>query len=734
MSKASEITIKTVAGLMVSGAKNVIAQADALLSRAKKEKGPAQAVAFPETAFYLPLANALLGLETKTVADAEKILSAAKALVIKDVPSEDAWGTFLKDSLNAGVAAILCEELISALKYVYGQEPQKDCPGFFPDTILRSLGIQLVDGRMSGIAVILGRAPDSATAVSIVRDLQKRNILTLLGGNVDGVSIIDQLKEGGLQMGLDSYVVPYGRDTLSIVYVLNFAIRAALSFGGIKAGNAKACVDYVRDRVPAFVMLLGGVDEVKAATGAGAIAAGVPIITDLDLPEVRVPGVCAHEECLVKEKDYKKIVQRAVEVRGIKVKVAQIPIPVPFSAAFEGERVRKENMFAQFGVKYSPAFEYLRMKKTSEVEDGKVTVIGPEIDRMQEGSSYPLALVIDVTGRKMSVDYEPILERQIHKFLNYAMGVFHMGQRDMNWIRISKDAKKAGFKMRHLGDILVAKLHDEYGAIVDKAQVTIYTDEKEVMALRPEAMRAFVARDERLAGMTDESVDTFYSCTLCQSFAPDHVCVVSPERLGLCGAYSWLDAKAAHEITPTGGNQPIKKGNAIDAVKGLWKGVNDFVFTASHQHTSQMAAYSIMDSPMTSCGCFECIVAIVPEANGVMIVNREYAGETPVGMKFTTLAGTVGGGNQTPGFLGVGRLYVASRKFISAEGGLKRVVWMPKELKEALSDKLKARCKELGSPELFDKIADETIATDSAALVEYLQKVGHPALAMDPLM
>ncbi|MDD3905405.1 MAG: acetyl-CoA decarbonylase/synthase complex subunit alpha/beta [Candidatus Omnitrophica bacterium] len=734
MSKASEITIKTVAGLMVSGAKKVIAQADALLGRAKKEKGPAQAVAFPETAFYLPLANALLGLETKTVADAEKILSAAKTLVIKDVPSEDAWGTFLKDSLNAGVAAILCEELISALKYVYGQEPQKDCPGFFPDTILRSLGIQLVDGRISGIAVILGRAPDSAIAVSIVRDLQKRNILTLLGGNVDGVSIIDQLKEGGLQMGLDSYVVPYGRDTLSIVYVLNFAIRAALSFGGIKAGNAKACVDYVRDRVPAFVMLLGGVDEVKAATGAGAIAAGVPIITDLDLPEVRVPGVCAHEECLVKEKDYKKIVQRAVEVRGIKVKVAQIPIPVPFSAAFEGERVRKENMFAQFGAKYSPAFEYLRMKKTSEVEDGKVTVIGPEIDRMQEGSNYPLALVIDVTGRKMSVDYEPILERQIHKFLNYAMGVFHMGQRDMNWIRISKDAKKAGFKMHHLGDILVAKLHDEYGAIVDKAQVTIYTDEKEVMALLPEARRAFVARDERLAGMTDESVDTFYSCTLCQSFAPDHVCVVSPERLGLCGAYSWLDAKAAHEITPTGGNQPIKKGNAIDAAKGFWKGVNDFVFTASHQHTSQMAAYSIMDSPMTSCGCFECIVAIVPEANGVMIVNREYAGETPVGMKFTTLAGTVGGGNQTPGFLGVGRLYVASRKFISAEGGLKRVVWMPKELKEVLSDKLKARCKELGSPELFDKIADETIATDSAALVEYLQKVGHPALAMDPLM
>jgi acetyl-CoA synthase len=309
-----------------------------------------------------------------------------------------------------------------------------------------------------------------------------------------------------------------------------------------------------------------------------------------------------------------------------------------------------------------------------------------------------------------------------------------MGQRDMNWIRISKDAKSAGFKIKHFGDILIAKLHDEYGAIVDKAQVTIYTTEKDVKQILPDAKKIYGARDERIAGMSDESVDTFYSCTLCQSFAPDHVCVVSPERLGLCGAYSWLDAKAAHEITPTGGNQPIKKGAVVEAEKGIWQGVNDFVSDKSHQHTTRMAAYSIMDSPMTSCGCFECIVAIVPEANGVMVVNREYTGDTPAGMRFTTLASSVGGGAQTPGFLGVGRLYVVSKKFISAEGGLKRVVWMPKELKEALADRLKVRCREVGDPGLFDKIADESVATDAAALVEHLTKAGHPALSMPPMI
>jgi acetyl-CoA synthase len=407
---------------------------------------------------------------------------------------------------------------------------------------------------------------------------------------------------------------------------------------------------------------------------------------------------------------------------------------VPFSAAFEGERVRKADMSVQFGGKYSSAFEYLKMKSMDEIEDSKVAVIGPEIVSMKEGESYPLGILVEVAGRKMSADFEPILERQIHKFLNYAMGIFHMGQRDMNWIRISKDARKAGFSIHHFGDILVAKLHDEYGAIVDKVQVTLYTNEADMAKLLAEAKAAYDSRDSRIAGMTDESVDTFYSCTLCQSFAPDHVCIVSPERLGLCGAYSWLDARAAHEITPTGGNQPVKKLAVLDKDKGIWEGVNKFVADASHQHTTSMAAYSLMDSPMTSCGCFECIVAVVPEANGVMIVNREYSGETPVGMKFTALASTVGGGAQTPGFIGVGRLYIASRKFISADGGLRRVVWMPKELKEAIADKLTKRCSEIGDAKLFEKIADETVATDAAALVEHMTKVGHPALSMPPIL
>jgi len=723
---------KDVASSVIRGASEINRQASDFLAKAIKEKGEAQKIGFPDTAFYFPMANALLGARVETLKDMLPIQEHAKSL-LPQPPTDKVWLPYLGDALNAGMATLFNEELIVALRYLYGQEPQKDCAGFFSDTILRSLGIQLVDGRMPGFAAILGAAPTNRIAVDIIRELQERSILMFVGSNVRGRSIIDQLIEEGIQMGWENYIVPYGRDTITGIYALNWAIRGALTFGGVKSGDAAKCLAYTKERVFAFGLVLGELDDIKYATGAGAINMGFPIIADTDIPEIKPSGITTYE-ALVKELDYKRIVPRCIEVRGIKIKITKVPIPVPFSAAFEGERVRKENMFVQFGGKYSAAFEYLRMKKFDEVTDGKIEVIGPEIDSMKEGQGYPLGIVIDVAGRKMVADFEPILERQIHRFLNYAMGIFHMGQRDMNWVRISKDAAKAGFKIRHFGDILVAKLHDEYGAIVDKIQVTIYTKDKDVQEILPEARKVFAVRDERLAGMTDEAVDTFYSCTLCQSFAPDHVCVVSPERLGLCGAYSWLDAKAAHEITPTGGNQPIKKGRSEDAAKGVWEGVNKFVHDASHQKTSRMTVYSIMDAPMTSCGCFECIVAIVPEANGVMVVNREYAGETPVGMKFTTLASSVGGGAQTPGFLGVGRLYVISKKFISAEGGLKRVVWMPKELKEALADRLKARCAEIGMPELFDKIADESVATDAAALVAYLEKAGHPALSMEPLV
>jgi acetyl-CoA synthase len=678
------------------------------------------------------MAYALLGLEVKTVKEILPVLNEAKSLLSEE-PSDKLWLPYLGNTLDSGIATLFAEEIICVLRYLFGDEPQPDCVGFYTDTWMRSYGIQLVDGRMPGFAAILGAAPDNKTAVDIVREFQKRNIICFVGSSSGGKSIIDQLIEENVEMGWETYIVPYGRDTISAIYPLNWAIRSALTFGGLNKGQAREALIYCKNRVFAFGLALGEVDDEKYATGAGAINMGFPIIADTKIPEIRPTGICTYEH-LVRELDYKKIIATCIETRGVKVKMSEIPIPVSYSAAFEGERVRREQMYCQFGGKYSTAFEWVTSKKLEEVEDGKIEVIGPEVDEIQDGGAAPLGIVVEVAGRKMQHDFEPILERQVHTFLNEAMGVFHMGQRNMCWLRISKDAQKKGFKIKHLGVILHARLHDAFGAIVDKAQVTIYTKEEDVVREMERAKKIYEERDERMAGMTDESVDTFYSCTLCQSFAPNHLCIVKPERLGLCGAYTWLDAKASFELNPSGPNQPIKKGVCLDAAKGEWKGINEFLYQKSNKSLERFHGYSIVTFPETSCGCFECIIAILPEANGFMVVNREYAGMTPCGMSFSTLAGSVGGGAQTPGFMGVGRLYITSKKFIAAEGGLKRIVWMPKELKEALGDRLKKRCQEEGDPDLINKIADETNATTSEDLIAYLGKVGHPALALEALI
>jgi len=703
------------------------------LDKAIAAKGKEAAIAFPETNYYFPLVNALLNIEVKTLSDCDKALKEAEGLSRGTAIKSGLVIPVLGGILNKGVATVLAEEILASLLILSNEHP-KGGIGFIPDKILRSLGLQLVDGRIAGIAVILGPAKDEDAAVDLIRDFQSKSIVSLLAGNINGNTFQKQLEAKGIEIGLDNYIVPLGEDYLSVIYAVNFAVRAPLIYGGFKPGQWAGIADYIRNRVPAFVLLLGHVDEVIVATGLGALAFGLPIITDLEVPQLGKIDTTLFE-ALVTEKDYKKLPSKCILTRGIKVKMAQVAVPVPYAAAFEGERVRKEQLYAEFGGKASLAFEFLSAKKENEVEDGLIEVIGDDVDKLPQGQkSMPLAIIVDVFGRKMQKDFEPILERQIHRFVNYAMGLMHMGQRDMVWVRISNDAFNKGFRLKHIGTALHAMLHQEYSAIVDKVQVRFYTKQEDVEKLLPGAKKTFDERDERLGGMTDESVDTFYSCLLCQSFAPNHVCMITPERLGLCGAYSWLDGKASHEITPTGPNQPIPKGKVVDARLGQWDSINGFFKEKSNKTVDKVSMYSLMDAPQTSCGCFECILAIIPEVNGVMIVHRDYSGMTPCGMSFTTLAGSVGGGVQTPGFLGVGKLYLLSKKFISAEGGLKRLVWMPKELKELLGERLKSRCEEIGEPGLFEKIADETTATTSDELLKHLEKVQHPVLTMDALL
>ena len=751
---------KRIATRVLRGAWKLTKRAQEELDKALSAKGADTPVEFPNTGYYLPISHGLLGMEITKLGEMEPLLRKTKLLLLpphkrwrfegKDVPlPEQPWLPeeennlpYLGMVLDAGAATLFADEIIEAIKYTEdpcpylpgAEEPEngKLWLGAADDVIMRERGIEFVDGTAPGFAAIVGHCKDAETAATVARQLQERCIYVFMSAGTDGKAFAYQLQEAGVQMGWPVRLVPFGEDVTATIHALGFATRAALSFGGAKPGDYRKVLRYNRLRVYAFALAFGPVDDEKHAQAAGAINYGFPAISEEDIDQILPTGITTYEH-VISPVPAGEIVDKAIEVRGLKISIAKVPVPVPYSPAFEGERIKRDDMQVELGGPKSMGFELVQMREMSEVQDDKIEVVGQDFDEMEEGSTQRIGVMVEVAGRKMQKDFEPILERRVHDFINQAQGLFHMGQRDIVWMRVSKQAFEAGIRAADLGKIIHAKFHQEFGAVLDRVQVTVYTDPAKVEELIEMARAVYTERDERLEGMTDEEVDTYYSCTLCQSFAPTHVCVVTPEHPGLCGAFSWLDCRAAYEINPAGPNQPIKKGKTTDEKLGQWEGVNQFIYEKSQKSIEKMSAYSMIIDPMTSCGCFEAVAAILPVTNGWMVVDRDYAKETPCGMKFSTLAGMVGGGNQTPGFMGHSRRYVASRKYMRADGGLKRIAWMPKKMKEDLRELLQKRCEELGIPDFIDKIADETVALTEEEVLEHMQKVGHPALEMDPL-
>ncbi|NLE76122.1 MAG: CO dehydrogenase/CO-methylating acetyl-CoA synthase complex subunit beta, partial [Chloroflexi bacterium] len=454
------------------GANLIVREADQMLEQAIAELGPDTPVAFTNTAYYLPTVLGFTGREVSTLGQLRPVVQHAKGM-LHPLPTTAHWLPYLGETLDAGVATLLAEEAIEAVRFARQLQPEPipglqltgtsfTSPDFngagngggangpIDDIQLRAWGIQLVDGRMPGFAAIIGAAKSNEVAVEIVRQLQQRNILIFLSGNVNGRSIIHQLMEEGVEMGYDTYIVPFGTNTISAIYALGFATRSALTFGGMKGGQARDILLYNKYRVFAFALALGEVDDLKYATAAGAISYGFPVIADTVIPEIRPTGVTQYEHVISMPFDdiegandlerARRLVQRSIEVRGVKIKVTDVPIPVPYGSAFEGERVRRADMRVEFGGKNSRCFEYLRMADMDAVEDHKIQIVGPTFDEVEDGGYMDLGILVEVAGRKMQEDFEPVLERQMHYFVNGASGIQHIGQRDITWIRISKSA------------------------------------------------------------------------------------------------------------------------------------------------------------------------------------------------------------------------------------------------------------------------------------------------------
>ncbi len=678
--------------------------------------GEAEPVSFPGTAYSLPCYYGVTGVKITNLGEMKAAMATIKANMTRN--------NRLADAFDSGIASALCAEFLEALKYLHGAEPYTEPElGHLTDAFVRNLGVPLVTGDIPGVAVIIGGAEKPEDTVALVKSYQSQGILVSLTGDC-----IKHVHEAGMKTGENVRVVPLGYEMQSVIHVVSVAVRAALIFGNITPGDFKSLAKYTMDRVRAFVNAYKPLSDEIVSYGAGAICLGFPVISNETENMFRVP------KSLIQQLDTEKWNATSLEARDIKLKITNIDIPVAYASAFEGEIIRRGDMQVEVDGSRVDCFELVQTKEASEIEDHKIEVIGPEIDEIPVGSKISLSYTVEVAGKAMQPDFESVMERKFHAYLNCIEGVMHTGQRDMIRIRISKADFEAGFKFRHLGEVLYAKIKNEFEAVVDKCQVKIIVDAEQNKALRAAANEVFAKRDDRLRSMTDESVPVYYTCIMCQAFSPSHVCIVTPERLGLCGAVSWLDAKATNELDPTGPCQIVPKEHCVDEHLGRYDDVDEAVQKYSHGALEHVTLYSLFQDPMTSCGCFECICGVEPMSMGVVITTREHTGMTPLGMSFSDMASMTGGGVQTPGFMGHGKQFISSKKFIAAEGGPGRIVWMPKELKDQVRERLDATAKEMYGVENFtDMVADETICTeDPEALLAYLSEVGHPVLSMEP--
>ncbi len=578
----------------------------------------------------------------------------------------------------------------------------------------RKQGLAFIDGSISGYALLLGS--DTKKTLPVLESLTQRRIVVFVVEEV----LQNSLRENDLSLGWDSGII-----ALQMTNALGCIARVAQTFGNVEEPDD--VMKFARERLLGFTLLLDEATPERLGLAEAALSFGCPLISDAHLPQsIEDWEIPADYRAVVGSVKPHDIVQIGIEERGLKIQVPLPELPLNYSTDFSGQVVRDDSCGA--------CLTGVELVATGEnIVDGRVTLIGPDLD-IAAKDNQPYAMIIEVSGREMQPDFEPVLERQIETILNDADGITHRGQRSMVTLRIAQKAIDKGLRLHHLGEILHARLHNEFGNILSRVQISITTEPAKIQAIQEKAQAVYENRDKRLGSLKDEDVDTFYTCNLCQTIAAGHLCIISPEHPGVCGAVDWMDARAAVSIQPVGSNKAVKKEGLLNAQLGQWESINQIARQESGGAISAYSLYSLMQDPGSACGDFECITAMLPLSNGVMVIEHSYEGMTPSGMEWTMLYEMIGAGAPMPGFLGHSKRAMGTLKFISADGGWRRIVWMNHSLREELRPVLEALAAEAGLTGFVDMIATEQNSIDEGEILLFLETAGHPVLTMEPMM
>jgi acetyl-CoA synthase len=598
----------------------------------------------------------------------------------------------IDDILNLGIDASIAFEVIASI----------NGHGIVPDSWLDYYGIGLVDGAVPGIVLFLGEPRESS--VFEIGECTARGLIAILSGGYSGIDI-----EG------KNILKIRGSEALGINGLIS---RAALKYGGAEAGNWTSMAKYLKKKPKLAVIHTGKLTVSDITTIFSVAAAGAFIVSDSpDLPNI--PRLC--------EISSEELVSKVIANRGITFGRNR---RVRFGSSFENQRIRKADARLEFGGPDAPPSCEVVIA-CGHADDGRTTTTGKDIQEL-EGGAHSLSIEVLVSG-DVNFSMEQAIERRIHFALSRTEGVWHSGQRDNSWIRISSSALEKGLTFADLGSNIISEIKEDFPAVAEAVEVVFTSEPSSVSSKIRDARERYEMRDSRLSKITDRNADCFFTCTICQTYAPGHICIISPERPSVCGSVTWTDAKVGSEVNPGGPQRPFPKGDLIDAERGEWTGTNDIVRRASMGSIQKVCMHSVANSPMTACSCMEVAAVVSADRRSVILLDRSDTGRNPSGYSFSEVSDMVGRGGQHPGFMGIGKQYIVSPSFLKGDGGLARVSWMSSRLKSVLGDSLRRAFCAAGISDAYFKIADENVAEDAPSLEVWLEEKEHPVMLMDPI-
>jgi acetyl-CoA decarbonylase/synthase complex subunit beta len=538
-------------------------------------------------------------------------------------------------------------------------EPDRD-RYFITDDSFRSLCVGL-NQDSNGWALLVGRV-DENNLDKLIAEMSSRNLKPFAYGKTANI-----LRKANIQF------TDLGPRETGAIYFAQLLVRYALIYARDLGGDPHEISHSIEEYAPGVVLLLGEPEMQTRSLVQGLLGLGVPIVS-----LQKDYGLVGHLYNVQTIADMMGRVWRLPNIRVRLVERASAELPVPSGPVYRRETLKDDEVAIRVGGSGSGFI----VSMPSNVEKDTVKVIGS----LDDASGF--SVMIELGNPDMEPDITLWVDAVIQSVSKYAKGVKiqNRGSGGVE-LQMTREAIDAGFTLDHLGNMIITELRNEFPSI-GSVKVSFVLDGAEEERLRVMVDKYKNERKHLIDSASEDNLDTFYGCTRCRSFSLGHACTVTPDRPAQCSK-PWYMLKAYAVLAPGNTYNPctlIEKGECLDPIKGEYVGVNNSTEIRTEGRVERVYLHSIFEYPHTACSCFQNVAYYIPEVDGIAIMDRGYKGLAPGGMTWTRLANMVAGRQYRDGAATIATQYLRSPKFLQADGGYARVVWMTDTLKNFAGD------------------------------------------------